>query len=59
MKIEVVSGELQAATADTLIVNLFSGVDKPGGGTGAVDAALSGAISDLISQATLPANPVS
>ena len=37
MKIEVISGQLQAAEADTLVVNLFRGVEKPGGGTGAVD----------------------
>lgn len=50
MKIEVVQGELQSFQADTLIVNLFSGVEQPGGGTGAVDAALGGQISDLIRQ---------
>lgn len=50
MKIEVVTGQLQESTADTVIVNLFEGVDKPGGATGAVDGALGGMISDLISQ---------
>lgn len=53
MKIEVKSGELQAVQADALIVNLFTGVSEPGGGTGAVDAALSGAISELIHQGDL------
>jgi len=50
VKIEVISGQLQSVEADTLVVNLFRGVEKPGGGTGAVDAALDGAISELISQ---------
>jgi len=48
VKIEVVTGQLQEAAADTLIVNLFEGVTAPGGATGAVDAALDGAISELI-----------
>ena len=33
-----------------LVVNLFEGETKPGGGTGAVDRALGGAISQLIAQ---------
>src|SRR5690625_2512090 len=48
VKIEVVTGQLQEAAADTLIVNLFEGVTTPGGATGALDKALDGAISDLI-----------
>mgnify|MGYP001416420961 FL=1 len=48
MKIQVEQGSIEASTADTIIVNLFEGVSTPGGATGAVDAALGGAISDLI-----------
>lgn len=49
MNIKVVPGNVAAADADTLIVNLFEGVTSPGGATGAVDKALGGAIADLIS----------
>lgn len=41
-------GDITHAEADTIIVNLFQGVTGPGGATGAVDAALDGAITDLI-----------
>lgn len=37
-----------AASADALVVNLFEGDTSPGGATGAVDAALGGAISRLL-----------
>jgi len=48
MNIQVKHGSIQEAQADALIVNLFEGVDRPAGATGAVDKALGGAISDLI-----------
>ncbi len=48
MEIKVAARDLAKARVDILIVNLFSGVRKPGGATGAVDAALDGAISRLI-----------
>lgn len=48
MNISVEQGNITASSADTIIVNLFEGVTRPGGATGAVDAALDGAISDLI-----------
>ena len=48
MQIIVKQGDIVAAEADTLIVNLFEGVSVPGGATGAVDRALGGAIADLI-----------
>ena len=48
MNVNVIQGNIQDQTADTLIVNLFEGVTVPGGATGAVDKALGGAISDLI-----------
>ncbi len=46
--IHIEQGSLEKTAADAIIVNLFKGVTHPGGATGAVDAALSGAISELI-----------
>lgn len=48
MEVNVETGPIQAAHADTLVVNLFEGVTAPAGATGAIDAALDGAISALI-----------
>jgi leucyl aminopeptidase len=48
MEVRVEQGDIVAANADVVVVNLFEGVAVPGGGTGAVDAALGGAISSLI-----------
>lgn len=41
---------IQSPKADLLIVNLFEGVETPGGATGAVDKALGGAITEAIRQ---------
>ena len=48
MDIRVIAGNITQIEADAVVVNLFEGVSSPGGGTGAVDAALGGAISQLI-----------
>ncbi|MEE8346149.1 MAG: M17 family peptidase N-terminal domain-containing protein, partial [Dehalococcoidia bacterium] len=48
VEIKVEKGDLARHPAKAVIVNLFEGVGKPGGGTGAVDKALDGAISELI-----------
>ena len=48
MNLSVVHGSIQSADADTIIVNLFKGVTRPGGATGAIDQALGGAIGELI-----------
>lgn len=48
MKIGVKQGSLTEVQCDALIVNLFEGVKHPGGGTGAVDSALGGAITKQI-----------
>jgi leucyl aminopeptidase len=48
MDIKVKTGSIQDTAADALVVNLFEGVELPAGATGAVDKALSGAISDVI-----------
>ena len=48
MEIKVIAGDITQAEVGALIVNLFEGVQQPGGATGAVDRALDGAISNLI-----------
>ncbi len=50
MLVRVESGDIARTTTDCVVVNLFEGVTRPGGGTGAVDRALDGAISRLIEQ---------
>ncbi|MEX0750973.1 MAG: leucyl aminopeptidase [Dehalococcoidia bacterium] len=48
MQISVESGDIQSVEAECIVVNLFEGVTAPAGATGAVNDALSGAISELI-----------
>ena len=48
MEIKVVPGHITEQRVGAIVVNLFEGVTSPGGGTGAVDHALGGAISELI-----------
>lgn len=50
MNVSVKQGSLTEVECDALIVNLFEGVREPGGGTGAVDRALGGAISRQIAE---------
>ena len=50
MDIKVESGDITKHPAKAIIVNLFDGVKKPGGATGAVDKALGGGISGLIAE---------
>lgn len=50
MQVRVESGDIARAKTECVVVNLFEGVTRPGGGTGAVDRALDGAISRLIEQ---------
>src|SRR5215212_1249362 len=47
--IKVERGSLTSVRTPLLVVNLFEGVEEPGGATGAVDEALGGLISRLIS----------
>ncbi|MEE8362618.1 MAG: M17 family peptidase N-terminal domain-containing protein, partial [Dehalococcoidia bacterium] len=49
MELSVIRGDIAAQAVGAIVVNLFSGVTSPGGATGAVDSALGGAISSLIS----------
>lgn len=53
MQLRVVAGDIAQSDAGCVVVNLFEGVTHPGGGTGAVDRALDGAISALIAQGDL------
>jgi leucyl aminopeptidase len=53
MKISVVQGNILEHPTDALIVNLFEGVTTPDGATGAVDRALDGAISEMITSGDL------
>ena len=48
MRIECVSGDLRTIKADMIVVNLFEGTERPGGATGAVDAAIGGAVTAAI-----------
>ncbi len=48
MNIDVRRGFIQEIDADAVVVNLFRGITRPSGATGAVDKALGGAISELI-----------
>ena len=48
MQLKVEAGDITKAETQCVVVNLFEGVTSPGGGTGAVDRALAGMISELI-----------
>ncbi len=48
MDIRVEHGDIAQSAANAIVVNLFEGITSPGGGTGAVDRALDGAISRVI-----------
>lgn len=50
MNIRVAAGNIAEQDTGAVVVNLFEGVTAPSGATGAVDAALDGAISALISE---------
>ena len=49
LEINVAIGDLAGRETPAVIVNLFEGVKRPGGATGAVDRALGGLVSELIS----------
>jgi leucyl aminopeptidase len=50
LEIKVIVGDIAQIEADAIVVNIFEGVEQPGGATAAVDRALDGAISSLISR---------
>ena len=49
MELSVATGNILEQEADGIVLNLFEGVDGPGGATGAADRALNGAVAELIS----------
>jgi leucyl aminopeptidase len=53
MEIQVVTGGIQSTEDELIVVNLFEGVEVPGGATAAVDRALGGAISEAIAAGDL------
>ncbi len=50
MELKVEVGDIATWKGDGIIVNLFEGVTKPAGATGAVDQALNGLLSRLIAK---------
>ena len=48
LKLQAMRGDIAQIASDAAIINLFEGVEQPGGATGVVDRALGGLISDLI-----------
>src|SRR3990172_7836231 len=50
MELRVESGDVATFNGDGVIVNFFEGVTTPGGATGALDKALNGLLSKLISK---------
>ena len=50
MNVNVIQGNIAEREDAAIVVNLFEGVSQPAGATGAVDSALSGAITDLIAE---------
>jgi len=50
METKVIAGEIAQIEADAIVVNLFEGVEQPGGATGAIDKVLDGAITSLINR---------
>jgi len=50
LEVKVFTGDITSVEADAIVVNLFEGVEHPGGATGAVDKALDMAITALIKQ---------
>jgi leucyl aminopeptidase len=53
MEIGVVAGAIQEMEDELIVVNLFEGIDKPAGATGAVDQAIGGAIQAAIASGDL------
>ena len=55
MDVRVAVGDIAQWKDEAIVVNLFDGVSKPGGATGAVDKALGGALSQLIAAGDIKA----
>ena len=57
MNLRVVTTDITQLEVDGLIVNLFEGVEEPGGATGAIDKALDGALRQLITDKEIKGKP--
>ena len=53
MEIKVEVGDIAKIEADAIIVNIFEGVEEPGGATAVADRALEGAIGSLVSRGVI------
>ncbi len=53
MEIRAIAGAIQSIDDELIVVNLFEGVETPGGATGAVDQAMGGAIREAIAHGDL------
>jgi len=50
LEIKIIVGDIAQIEADAIVVNLFEGMEQPGGATAAVDEVLEGVLSSLISR---------
>jgi leucyl aminopeptidase len=50
LEVKIVTADITQIDADAIVVNLFEGVEKPGGASAAVDRALGGIISNLMAK---------
>ena len=57
MEVKVVVGDIVNQQVDAILVNLFEGLERPGGATAAVDKALDGAISQLMADGEIKGKP--
>ena len=48
LKITAIAGDIAEVEADAIVVNLFEGVERPGGATAAIDSVMDGAVDSLI-----------
>lgn len=53
MEIKLIVGDITQTEADAIVVNVFEGVERPSDATAAVDKALDGAITSLISRSEI------
>jgi leucyl aminopeptidase len=53
MEIRVAGGAIEGVEDELIVVNLFEGIEAPGGATGAVDRALGGAIAEALAAGDL------
>jgi leucyl aminopeptidase len=57
MELSAIKADVTEVETAALVVNLYQGVQRPTGATGAVDAALGGQISELIADGEITGRP--